>query len=618
MVNAIQTPLSPKATRCPRKCRRLVPRPERGFEAREPATSIVTLQFGQYGNQLGPAFFRHFLDCEEEAGSPADGDGPQPDKRSYADVSDPFRRVSGALRPEGAAGRRAAPQADRLGRGKPRVWDPGALRPLFDLVDTEGIDLSGPAPLPAPCIRPRAILVDMEPKAIMSSCILNSSLPCRYSGRGIVHGQSGSGNNWAYGFREHGNGQSPVICDLARRMAESQDRLGGFFCLQSLGGGTGSGLGSRVLLDLRDAFPRAEVVSQCVLPYRRGEVLTQEYNATLSLGLLLSEASGVLLTGNDDSSAILRNTAAGVAGHRPTLFELNEVIAHGLAMNLCRDPRVGAGFLSSLVRDCVPSPLHRLLDFRATPSLPSTVSREAKWYGVCSTARQMLLTRSVGDSCLDWRQSLAQGNCAARVLAARVSLHGRGAGGISTGLVDLESLLEMERPGGAQGAPPGGSPPGAALSAGIASLGRVQVQQLKAECQRNQEASDLLLAGDYSAVFATGRRPLVRASRGYERPELPEVPGLRAEAKPLSGPAGKEDRGATQDQPAREFRYGKSAGLVVNGDTHVAALSVLCEGMKRRLESGAYLWHYEKFGVEKDDIRDALEVLVQVLYDYSL
>jgi len=466
----------------------------------------------------------------------------------------------------------------------------------------------------------------MEPKAILSSCILNTSLPYRYSARGVVHGQCGSGNNWAYGFREHGNGQSPVICDLARRIAERQDRLGGFFCLQSLAGGTGSGLGSRVLLDLRDLFPKAELVSQCVLPYQKGEVLTQEYNATLSLGLLLSEASAILLTGNDDSAAILRNTTAGAAGHRPNLFELNEVIAHGLAMNLSRTPSgypgspgspVPRGLLSSLLRDCVPSPLHRLLDFRATPSLPSTVSREAKWYGVCSTARQMLLTRAVGDSCLDWRQSLSQGNCVARIVAARISLHGRGAGGIATGLVDLESLLELGRSAG----PPDrdsraaqiDKPIQAPALPGLETLGRVQLQQLKAECQRNQEASDLLLAGDYSGVFVTGRRPVVRPTRGFERPELPDVPGLR-----LPGLQGQGGRGGRGGYETGDFRYGKSAGLVVNGDTHIASLSALCHGMKRRLESGAYLWHYERFGVEKDDVRDALEVIVQVLYDYGL
>lgn len=67
---------------------------------------------------------------------------------------------------------------------------------------------------------------------------------------------SGAGNNWAHGFVEYGDQYLPAIRNKIRKEAEACDSLQSFLVTHSLGGGTGSGLGSRVLEALAEDYPK--------------------------------------------------------------------------------------------------------------------------------------------------------------------------------------------------------------------------------------------------------------------------------------------------------------------------------------------------------------------------
>ena len=58
---------------------------------------------------------------------------------------------------------------------------------------------------------------------------------------------SGAGNNWAHGFHFYGPRYREDIMEVVRCEAEACDSLQGFLLMHSLGGGTGSGLGSYLL-----------------------------------------------------------------------------------------------------------------------------------------------------------------------------------------------------------------------------------------------------------------------------------------------------------------------------------------------------------------------------------
>ena len=56
--------------------------------------------------------------------------------------------------------------------------------------------------------------------------------------------------------------------------------------VHSLTGGTGSGLGSRLVESLRGAYPLAHVMSVAVSPHSSGDSPLQHYNSLLSLSSL--------------------------------------------------------------------------------------------------------------------------------------------------------------------------------------------------------------------------------------------------------------------------------------------------------------------------------------------
>lgn len=66
------------------------------------------------------------------------------------------------------------------------------------------------------------------------------------------HSQSGAGNNFSKGYYTEGAELMDSIMDVARKEAEKADMLQGFQLVHSLGGGTGSGLGTNLLTKLRE------------------------------------------------------------------------------------------------------------------------------------------------------------------------------------------------------------------------------------------------------------------------------------------------------------------------------------------------------------------------------
>jgi len=81
----------------------------------------------------------------------------------------------------------------------------------------------------------------------------------------------------------------------------------------SLGGGTGSGLGSRLVQELRDEHPRAYLLASSIAPFGAGELPLAAYNGTLALATLQEHSDAVLLFDNASLMSRLRDTAAAAA-----------------------------------------------------------------------------------------------------------------------------------------------------------------------------------------------------------------------------------------------------------------------------------------------------------------
>lgn len=90
---------------------------------------------------------------------------------------------------------------------------------------------------------------------------------CRKRACAPTHtGQSGAGNNWAKGHYTEGAELVDSVLDVVRKEAESCDCLQGFQLTHSLGGGTGSGMGTLLISKIREEYPDRIMMTFSVVP----------------------------------------------------------------------------------------------------------------------------------------------------------------------------------------------------------------------------------------------------------------------------------------------------------------------------------------------------------------
>ena len=111
---------------------------------------------------------------------------------------------------------------------------------------------------------PRAVLVDLEPGTMDS--IRSGPYGQTFRPDNFVFGQSGAGNNWAKGHYTEGAEMVDSVLDVVRKECESCDCLQGFQLTHSLGGGTGSGMGTLLISKMREEYPDRIMNSFSVSP----------------------------------------------------------------------------------------------------------------------------------------------------------------------------------------------------------------------------------------------------------------------------------------------------------------------------------------------------------------
>ncbi|GAQ80036.1 Delta tubulin [Klebsormidium nitens] len=261
----------------------------------------------------------------------------------------------------------------------------------------------------------RAVLVDMEPKALAStvrSARASSGGVWGFDEGRLFSRESGSGNNWARGFHTHGPACRDDILNLVRKEVEECDRFGGFLTLQSVAGGTGSGLGAYAAGCLRDEYPASPLLGHCVWPHESGEVIVQSYNAMLTLPKLAQAADGVILVENEALTATCRRL---LNISRPSYTDLNLVAGRALACVLLpaqwrsEADSVGVGGarfrpLSDLVSAVCAHPHYPLLSLRALPQIPpaSVDFTTFTWPSLVRQLRQMASSGAPLESAVDW------------------------------------------------------------------------------------------------------------------------------------------------------------------------------------------------------------------------
>ena len=116
----------------------------------------------------------------------------------------------------------------------------------------------------------------------------------------------------AHGHEVYGPQYHDALRDLIRRPAEACDSLQSFFAIHSLGGGTGSGLGTYILRMLKEEYPEVYRFAAVVFPSKDDDVITSPYNSVLSVRELCEYADCVLPVENQalmDIVQLARNTS---------------------------------------------------------------------------------------------------------------------------------------------------------------------------------------------------------------------------------------------------------------------------------------------------------------------
>merc|ERR1711937_889598 len=150
--------------------------------------------------------------------------------------------------------------------------------------------------------------------------------------------------------------------DVIRKEVENCDCPQGFQICHSLGGGTGSGMGTLVLLKLMDAYPDRILTTFSVYPSPKvSDTVVEPYNAVLSSHQLLENSDETFIIDNEALYNINYNI---LKNNPPTYEELNSLIAQSCCGITCslRFPGKLNGDLRKLGVNLVPFPrLHFFL-----------------------------------------------------------------------------------------------------------------------------------------------------------------------------------------------------------------------------------------------------------------
>jgi tubulin beta len=207
---------------------------------------------------------------------------------------------------------------------------------------------------------PRAVLVDLEPGVLDG--VKSSDCGGMFYRENFVNGQSGAGNNWAKGHYTEGPEIVHQVMEIIRRDAERCDMLQvngiyffctifmkhnnqnsrkctslshfyfvlnfifkGFQLIHSLGGGTGSGLGTLLLSKLKEEYSDRIVNTFSIAPsISASDTVVEPYNSIFSLSNLVENSDGTFMVDNDSLLDICHRI---LEKSTPTYKDLNSLVA---------------------------------------------------------------------------------------------------------------------------------------------------------------------------------------------------------------------------------------------------------------------------------------------------
>lgn len=243
---------------------------------------------------------------------------------------------------------------------------------------------------------PRAILVDLEPGTMDS--VRSSKIGQLFRPDSFIHGHSGAGNNWAKGHYTEGAELIESVIDVIRNECESCDCLQGFQMVHSLGGGTGSGMGTLLINKIKEEYPDRIMNTFSIMPSPKvSDTVVEPYNAILSIHQLIENTDETFCIDNEALYDICFRTLKLT---NPTYGDLNHLVSmtmSGVTTSLRFPGQLNAD-LRKLAVNMVPFPrLHFFM-----PGFAPLTSRSSQLYSALTVpelTQQMFDARNMMTAC---------------------------------------------------------------------------------------------------------------------------------------------------------------------------------------------------------------------------
>jgi len=185
---------------------------------------------------------------------------------------------------------------------------------------------------------------------------------------------------------------------VIRREAEAADCLQGFQLVHSIGGGTGSGLGTLLLAKIREEFPDRLLSTFSIMPsHKVTDTVVEPYNATLSIHQLIENADAVFCIDNEALFDICKRT---LKLPNPDYSHLNHLVSNVMSGITCslRFPGQLNADLRKLAVNLVP---FQRLHFFLVSSAPVTAKENEKYTAnnVAELTTQMFDAKNMMAAC---------------------------------------------------------------------------------------------------------------------------------------------------------------------------------------------------------------------------
>ena len=152
----------------------------------------------------------------------------------------------------------------------------------------------------------KCFLIDSEEKVIKTFITSKSPISKYFSKySNILTNTSGRGSNWALGhsltFKEYKK-ETNINIDCFEKLnnfLEKCDFVNKILVIHSLGGGTGSGVGTRMIEMLYDSYPKIDLISCPVFGFNVEKTTLSQFNTFFSIGTVYPIVSKIIRLDNE-------------------------------------------------------------------------------------------------------------------------------------------------------------------------------------------------------------------------------------------------------------------------------------------------------------------------------